>query len=229
MNENYTLESFGLPNIDQPTPDMDQVTVTIHATDMLREFSRAFIVELQRRNDLLVDKLSVSEAELFSYFTGILKLRVDDVNYQNKFRKYESQLLMPAWIQFTISQIGKVLDSEYGLEFTPKMDFDQLDIDTMVETSRKLRYFRDAGLQLLDRAFPRSVEGDKDFMTMAVFDSDIKSYRSEDPNPLSIYAVGFVGSQLAEKNTNISSLYRKHRQQLGYVEQVFSVNGGMLK
>lgn len=229
MDTNYSLESFGLPNIDQPTPDMDEVSVTIHATGMLKEFSRAFIVELQRRNDLLVDKLSISEAELISYFTGILKLRVDDVNYDNKFRKFESQLLMPAWIQFTISQIGKVLDSEYGLEFIPKMDFDQLDIDTMLATSRKLRYFRDAGLQLLDRAFPRSVEGDKDFMTMAVFDRDVRSYRSEDPNPLSIYAVGFVGSQLVGENPKITSLYRKHRQQLGYVEQVFSVNGGMLK
>lgn len=228
MDTTYSLSTFGLPDITEQTPgQFTDVEVKINATQMLQDFSNSFYLELSRANDRLVDRVQITAGEIMQYFTGILQLRIMDVQGGNKFRKYESQMYMPAWIQFSISQIGQVIDTTYGLTFNPTMDFEELDIDTMLKTSSKLKYFRDAGVELLNRAFPRSIQGDANFMTLAVIKGKVASYK-EGQSPLSMYLAAFLDSTIEEHMT-LRGLYRIEYQDVEYVKRVLETTGGLVK
>lgn len=224
----YSLNDFDLNDISEPSPsEFTNVEVKIDPTDLLQDFSSAFYYELFRTQDRLVDKVEITSEELNDYFLGILYLRILDVEKNNKFKKFESQILMPAWISFAISQIGEVIDTDYGFKFVPTMDFDKLDIDALMKTASKLKYFQDAGVELLSRAFPRTTDGDPNFMTLAVIKGEVRSYH-KDNDPLSIYLSAFLDSTIKEQNT-LSSLYRISYQDVDYVGQVLKTTGGLIK
>lgn len=227
-NTNELMDQFGLKDISDRTPkDFVQVNIDINPKDLLLDFADAFSEELFRLQPRLVDKMQLSSKELSSYFKGVLYLRVLDVNGKNKFHRQERLLLVPAWIEYAISQIGIVTDSMYGLTFIPEMELEDFSIDDMIETSHKLSYYKDAGVELLENVYPRTNEGSESFMTMAVIKSKVCSYK-KDADPLSVYLSAFLSSTLEERSA-LESLYRIEYQDVDYVRQVLRTTKGLLK
>lgn len=187
------------------TSDLDEIKVKIDPTLMLGDFAVAYEKELYRRNPTRAEQINLTAEELETYFKGIIAIRVKSVNSKVPDWRQAKELYIPTWIQFVISQIGQVIDTNRGLIITPVYE-DSYDISSMLDTSSRLRAFEVDGVSMHKDAFPRDKEGDQDMMTMAVIGDYVKSM-SETPHPIQSYVSAFIGAKL-EEEAAFKVLYR---------------------
>lgn len=193
-NESFSKLDFGTK---PTTSSLETIDVTIDPKLILADYAIAYVRELNRRNPIRAKEVGVTEQELQDYFEGIVAIRVQSVSGTCKVWREAKQLLIPSWIEFTISQIGEVIDTDRGLRFVPKFEHD-VNIVSMLETSNKLRAFTSDGVSMSKDAFPRSISGDPETMSMTIIDSYVKA-QSKDCHPVASYIAAFLGFKLQEE------------------------------
>lgn len=207
------------------TVKLDSIHVTIDTALMISDFAGAYVKELRRRNPIRFDAVELSEKDLDSYFKGLIAMRVDSVNDSLTCWREAKQLLIPAWIEFVMSSIGTVLDTDRGLKIIPTCD-EKYDIKEMQSISDKLRTFKSDGITLLQDAFPRTREGDVDTMSMAIIDNYVRAM-SKDAHPIASYVAAFVGLKLKEQQA-FEMLYRVRYDDVDYIKHMLLSNEEVL-
>lgn len=232
MNNNVSLraDKFNFDFGTKPTTDqLEEIKVEIHPDLMIGDFGIAYAKELMRRNPVKfeawvisreseeLDHLSAVAKELTEYFTGLIQIRVDSVVSSVPKWREAKKLYIPTWIQFTLTQIGEVVDTVRGLRFTPAMS-ETYDINNLLVTSDKLRAFIVDGVSMHLDAFPRDREGDKDLMGMAIIDGYVRSM-SELPHPIYSYVSAFLGAKL-ESEAAFKMLYRVRYDDVEFIRSM---------
>lgn len=206
------------------TSSLETIVVSINSKMMLADYAKAYEVELFRRNPVRAKEVGVTEAELQKYFEGILAIRVASIGGDCKVWREAKALYIPSWIEFTISQIGEVIDVDRGLRFIPQFNAD-VDMNAMLETSDKLRSFISDGVAMSKDAFPRSSTGDIDTMSMAII-GDYVSSQTKDAHPIASYIAAFLGFKLQEE-VNFRALYRVRYDDVNFIRAMLLREGSI--
>jgi len=212
MADYLSLDLGSTKPISVPT---EVVEVEIDPTVMVDDFSKALSSEIVRLNPRRAEQVGLTEDELINYDRYLLKQRVATVSNSCKDWRLLKNLYIPDWIQFSLSNIGRVLDPERGLEFVPVCNF-KLDftIDDALEVSHKLHYFVDDIRLSLD-AMPRSIDGNYDVMSDAIINGYLRSTHKNE-HPVFTYVAAFMGFKLKKDNA-LAALYRTQYDDLQYI------------
>lgn len=202
-NQSFQNLNFGTK---PSTTGFDEIEVMIDPSTMIGDFAKAYEGEIFRRNPVRATQVGITSDELFTYFKGLISIRLESLSPQGcKSWRQAKQLYIPTWIEFVLSCLGIVTDIDMGLKIVPtgKIEYD---IDVMLATSNKLQSFIPDGLGLHRDAFPRGTEGDQDMMSFALIDGMIKGM-SRNQHPTMSYAAAFLGMKLKEE-ISFRMLYR---------------------
>lgn len=209
---------FNLDYGTKPTTGkLETVNVEIDPKIMINDFGAAYASELHRRNPLRADQTNLTSEELTEYFTQILALRVQYIHDECKVWRQIKQLNIPTWIQFVISQVGRLIDYDFGLKVIPQLDY-QIDLNFLLNVSIRLEAFKSDGVTMHKDAFPRSKDGDKDVMSMALIEGFVYS-RTKDAHPLQSYVSAFLGLKLIEEQT-FKILYRVRYDDVDFIRSM---------
>lgn len=203
-NEAFANLNFGtIPT----TVKLDEVSINLDSSIILKQFAVAYAKDLARRQPVRAKEVNLTAEELYEYFQGLLKIRVDSIHGTCSVWRQAKALYMPCWIEFVLTQIGIVVDRERGLKLDPKFEF-TLDMEKMKETSERLSSFMtgEGAVVLVKDAFPRKEEGDMETMSMAII-GDYVCSMAKTSHPIASYVAGFLGFTL-EKETAFKMLYR---------------------
>lgn len=221
-----TKESF--PNLNfgtKPTTvGLEVIEVTINPDLLISGYADAYSKELYRRNPGRAQQVNLTADNLYSYFKGCLAIRIESLTGNCKVWRQAKSLLIPAWIEFTLSQVGVVIDTDRGLRLQPTFSYDY-DINELLETSNKLRSFMADGLVLNRDAFPRSDEGDPDTMSMAIIDGFVQS-QSRDAHPITSYIAAFLGFKIKEEAV-FKLLYRVRYDDVNFISSMLLREGSI--
>ena len=193
---------------------MEKVEVAVNLDEMVGDFGRAYAKELNRRNPVRYQTSGLSEDELSDYFKNLIAMRIASVNDKFPEWRVAKALLLTAWLEYTMTCVGEVIDSDRGLDIIPVCS-EQYDMTKALETSAKLRVFKADGLVLLQDAFPRTKEGDVDTMSMAVIGDYVYSQNKE-AHPIASYVAAYLGFKLKEEAA-FKMLYRVRYDDIDYI------------
>lgn len=211
---------FNLNYGTQPTTStIEEIKVKIDPNIFISDYAKAYKSELGRRNPARDAAVDLTIEELQKYFLGILAIRFDQIEGECKVWRQAKELYIPAWIQFVISQVGRVVDVEKGLVMIPIYK-GEYDINELLDISNKLQVFKPDGVSLLKDAFPRTTDGDKDLMSMAIIDGYVKAM-SKIPHPIQSYVSAFLGMQL-EKEAAFKVIYRIRYDDVEFIRTMLS-------
>lgn len=200
------------------TTKLEVVEVALNGETMLRDYATAYAKELYRRNPVRAREVSLTEEELFDYFSGLLALRVMSVNGESKYWRQAKALVIPAWIQFTISTVGEVIDYDRGLKMVPTIRDYEVNMDKMLETSMQLAAFEGDGIHLLHDAMPRDAKGDAEVMSFALIDDYVMGMNKV-AHPIASYVSAFLGFELA-KGAAFNALYRVRYDDVEFIKSM---------
>lgn len=236
------------------TSAYDKVEVKVDPKFMVGDFGLAYARDCERRNPLKFAKLMVNlpsdvtsrkslpkeqdpsqvkqmnlDSKLISmYFEQIIRFRIKSVNDETIPWRQMKQLVMPAWIQFVISMVGKFYDKDNGLLFIPTLSGeDVLTIDEMLQISLTIESFTTDGKHFFKDAFPREKEGDKDVMSMAILKNVVTGSTSVGA-PIMSYVTGFLGMKLAEE-ASYKARYRIQYDDVEFVRSMLMNDGRILE
>lgn len=209
--ENFANMDFGTK---VSTVALDEICVIIDPSAMLGDFAQAYVDELYRRNPTRATSIGMSKEEIEAYFTGLLAIRVESVNGVCKCWREAKQLYIPSWIEAVISKVGMVTDVERGIIFKPVLSV-TYDLTEMLATSTKLQAFVADGVTMHKDAFPRSNDGDKDVMMMAIINGYVMSVAVT--HPFASYIAAFLGLKLRQEEA-LSVLYRVRYDDFNFVK-----------
>jgi len=213
MNKAPTYQSLDYGT--KPTNvDYQEIKVNLDPQVMLKDYALAYANELWRRNPVRAQQVNLTEAELGAYFEGLLVLRVQCINNACTEWRRAKALLIPSWIEFTLTQVGTVIDHDRGLKFTPVLDL-TTDIQQLLQISEKLAVFQTDGVVLHKDALPRTFEGDPDVMGMVICQNYVVS-QSKIPHPIASYVAAFLGFKL-EQEKHFGILYRVRYDDVSYI------------
>jgi hypothetical protein len=222
QNRDYQNLNFGT----KPTSALlETIVVQIDSELILKDFAKAYADELSRRNPTRAREVGLTEQELKDYFDGILAIRIESVEGYSPVWRQAKQLYIPSWIQFVISRVGEVIDTDRGLKIVPKFA-GKYDFDSLLVTSNRLRAFLSDGLALHKDAFPREREGDKDTMTMAIINGYVCGQVAT-THPISSYVAAFLGFKLREEIA-FKMLYRVRYDDIKYIQAMILAEESLL-
>lgn len=243
MNNNKELFSAINYGTQITTSTYDTVEVTIDPSFMVGDFGIAYARDCERRNPIKYAKLfanitdpksgevksvKIDEDILSNYFKQIIIFRVRSVADQTVPWRQMKQLVMPAWIQYVISTVGKVYDKENGLLFIPVcQDDDVMSIEDMLSISVAIEIFSNDGKHFFNDAFPREKTGDHDVMSMAIINQIITG-SDKLAAPIASYVAGFLGMKLAEE-TSYKARYRVQYDDAEFVRSMLMNDGRILE
>lgn len=188
---------------------------------MFGDYAKAYYHELQRRNPRKLDSTSLTIDELTHYFESLFFIRIKSVN-EGGFKQWRQAKLLyiPAWIQLIISQYGILYQPQFGLKIVPFVEQSDINFDTLLDISSRLSSFSDDGMFLTKDAFPREVEGDKDVMTMAVIENEVRGIiRSDTPSPIAQMVTAFTQAQI-DKDITLRALYRISYDEVEFIKSM---------
>lgn len=210
---NGTFESINF-DTKPTTVQTETVEVTIDLGLMVNDYAKAYAAELQRRNPVRFDATGITVEDLESYFKGLIAMRVASV--RGKFPEWRDAkaLYIPAWIEFTMTSIGEVYDTDRGLRIIPSCT-EKYDLNAMMDISNKLRVFKADGVVLLRDAFPRTADGDSDTMSMAII-NDYVCAMDKTAHPIASYVAAYLGFKIKEEAA-FKMLYRVRYDDVEYI------------
>lgn len=220
-----------LPSLDfgtkPTTAKCDDIKVQINPELMVKDFATSYYHEMQRRNPLkaaaLVDqakaRAGVEEGnplidELYYYFQGLLKIRVESVHNNCPNWRRAKVLYIPAWIETAICNVGRVVDVAHGLVFLPQFEF-AYDIDKMIVISNMLESFTTDGIVMHRDAFPRGPEGNADVMSLAIINDFVQGMNVVPP--VASYITAFLGMKLCTMGV-FETLYRVRYDDVNFIK-----------
>lgn len=185
---------------------VEEVKITLDPSVMMDDFARAFLNECERVNPLTFDRVGLTEEDMVNYCRFLLTARVDCIHDRCHIWHDLKDLVIPSFIQLSLSCVGRYNDMNRGLVFIPEIEIDSpLTIKDAREISKKIEYFN-KDIVIYKDAMPRSKEGDADVMTCALINNVISSVDHIDHDVFS-YISAFLGMRLQEEVT-YSILYR---------------------
>lgn len=209
---------FNLNYGTKPTTTViEEITVQLNPQIFVEGYAKAYLGEMVRRNPMRAKASAITADDLQDYFMSLIAIRMEQIQGHCPVWRQAKELYVPAWIQFVLSRIGRVVDVERGLMITPSMK-SEYDIDKMLSVSNRLSVFKSDGIAILKDAFPRSIEGDKDLMMMAIINGYVQSMTSV-PHPIQSYISAFLGMRLEEEAT-YKLLYRVRYDEVNFIKQM---------
>lgn len=198
----------------------DAIKVNIESNIILKGYAKATMFEMQRMNPVRFESVAerITEVSLHTYYTYLLSLRVKSIKGELKEWRQARTLWMPAWVQFAISCVGEVVIPEYGLIFTPDMKEDYYsatDMSWAQEISSILRMFKQDGLSVMDDGFPRTRDGNKDTMSLALFGTYVQGPWPVS-HPVFTYVAAFLGHKVQE-GQGYDMLYRCRYDDINFI------------
>lgn len=194
--------------------DMQVIPVVISANALLTNFARAFVQEAQRKSPLRADKVGLTVEDVDVYCQYLLFKRVQSVNDECKDWRKLKLLYIPSFVQFAMSQVGKVVIRQYGLTLVPSMEQADLTFEQALVTSEKIAAFEDC-LQMVKDAMPRGPEGDVDLMSTALIANSVRSMRVVQ-HVATTYLTAFLNLKIQE-NQAYAALYRVKYDDLTFI------------
>lgn len=207
------------------TSGYDQITVEIDPDVMIDDYSDAVVADLQRRNPTRYAAINAQREELEKdpldilvprYVRILLAIRVESIKGSCPNWRQARELNIPPYIQYVLSQIGEVNDIDRGLKITPSFDY-EYDINEALEISSLIESFTGDSVVLLKDAFPRSRQGDKETMSLAIIDNYVKGI--DRTHPAKSYITVFLGMKLKEE-TELRALYRIRYDDIDFVRSM---------
>lgn len=225
--EIMTQFNFNMDKVTQnPIPVTNStIEVSLNPHDLLSDYAKNFVAEGQRKHPLLSDKVALTAKEVYDYSLYLLKSRIEHVH--GNFRNFRSQqlLFVPAWIEYTIANIGVLVVKELGLTFIPTFEVETITHDEAKLISDKIKMF-EGTLQVVTTAFPKDINGDQDLMTTAIISDYVRSTK-EIAHPVTTYLTAFLGLKLREENT-FGILYRIQYDDISYLARALDSEGGVI-
>jgi len=192
------------------------IEVTVGLNSMIGDYANAFVHEAYVRTPLRAEQVGLTVEELNQYLDFLLFQRIECIHLRcTGFRKLKP-LLIPAFFQYVLCQIGEVIDSQYGYHILP-ISADEADPITLArafEISHKLEGLKD-DMALVRDAMPRSTQGNPDVMITAVIADYVRSMKVLE-HPISSYVSAFLNLKL-QKEAALGVLYRVRYDDVGFI------------
>lgn len=218
--------TFNHQTTANPIPvENEKIMVTIEPAELLNDYANNFVAEGYRKNPLLAQVVNITAEEVAQYARYLLKARIQHVNGDFSSFRDQNLLFVPAWIEYTISNVGELTVRELGLTFIPNMEGDTISYDEAKLISDKIRKF-EGTLQVVTTAFPKDKSGDPDLMTTAVISNYVRSTK-ELQHPVTTYLTAFLGMKLREENA-FKVLYRIQYDDINYLARALDSEGSVI-
>lgn len=202
----------------------ETIEVVIDPKTILSNYAVNFVSEGFRKHPLLANSMKLQASEVRDYALYLLKLRVDMVNGDHSKNRIARSLFVPAWLQYTISNIGTFEIRELGLIFTPVISVDTISDEEAMAISNRIGAFVDT-LQIHQDAFPRDTKGDQDVMTTALIADYVRAVKQVS-HPVATYVTAFLGLKLREENA-FALLYRVQYDDVNYLQHALDAERGL--
>jgi len=203
---------------------METIEVKVEG-DLFGNYAAAFVKEAYRKNPLRAEQVGLTAEEVDAYSRFLLTKRIESVNGTcSDFRKLKA-LYIPAWIQYNLTMIGRVVIRDRGITLIPVEDSSsKMTLEEAIAVSEKIGMFED-DLQIVRDAMPRTDEGDLDVMSTALIAGYMRSL-----NPVkhvaSTYAAAFMGLKLKEE-VAFAALYRVQYDDIAYIASALTTQRGL--
>lgn len=203
---------------------MEVINVKVEG-DLFGNYATAFVKEAWRKNPLRAEQVQLTAEEVDAYSRYLLTKRIESINGTcSDFRKLKA-LYIPAWIQYNLSMIGRVVIRDRGITLMPMEEqASQMTLEQAIEISEKIGMLED-DLQIVKDAMPRSEDGDLDVMSTAFIAGYMRSL-----NPVkhvaSTYAAAFMGLKLKEE-VAFATLYRVQYDDIQYIASALTTQRGL--
>jgi len=210
----------------QPTSvPMEEVEVAMSVGDLVANFANAFVQEASRVNYHRARQVGLTAEEVTAYCNYLLTKRIEVVNNTCSDFRSLKVLVMPAFIQYCLAMVGRVVKRDFGLTIVPvAASPSNLTFNEALTISRKIEMFID-DLRIVVDAMPRSVFGDEDVMSTALIAGYVRSMKKVD-HVASTYVAAFMGFQL-KRETAFGALYRVQYDDLEYITQAMMYQKGL--
>lgn len=225
--ENKKASNFNELDLGSGKPisvPMETIEVKVEG-DLFDNYAKAFVNEAYRKNPLRAEQIKLTGEEVEAYARFLLTKRIECVHGEcADFRKLKV-LYIPAWIQYNLAMIGKVVIRDRGLTLMPvEDDPSDMTFKEALEISEKIGMLID-DLQIVQDAMPRTDVGDTDVMSTALIAGYMRSL-----NPVkhvaSTYAAAFMGLKLKEEMA-FATLYRVQYDDIAYIASALTTQRGL--
>lgn len=183
---------------------MERVEVRISAENLLGEYARAFVNECYNIAPLRAKGVKLTQGEVMKYCEFLLQRRIAFVNESITDSRRLKVLAIPPFIQFCLSNVGKVRKTDRGLTMVPVFEAEVISFEEALVISEKIAAF-ERDMTVLFDAMPRSIEGNSEVMSTALIADYVRAM--EKVTPVSSYVSAFLGLKLVQENV-YASLYR---------------------
>jgi len=203
---------------------MEVIEVEISPEVLLGDYACAFMRECSRTQSLRVRTVSLTEDEVFQYACFLLDARIKTINAYYPAANRLKIMAIPAFLQYCLENIGRVVRHDVGLTMVPVMSkVDVISFEDALIISDKIASFEDS-LVILRDAMPRSLDGNVEVMSTALIAGYVRSQQKI--SPVSSYISAFLGLKLRKENA-FQMLYRVQYDDLEYIRMALTRSGGL--
>lgn len=213
-SEASIFQSLDLGTGSPTSVPMEIVEVQISSSDLLSNFARAFVSEAERKAPLKADRVKLSVEEVERYCGYLLFQRVASVKDECREWRKLKNLWIPSFVQYVMSQVGRVIVRQYGLTFMPTMERVEMSFEEALAISEKIAAF-ESELQMVHDAMPRGPEGNLDVMSTALIAGYMRSTHVVE-HVSATYAAAFLNLKLKQESA-FAALYRVQYDDINYI------------
>lgn len=224
-NVNATFDSLDLGSPAPTSIPMQKVVVKITSANLIDGYAKAFVNEGYRVNPLRAEQIKLTTDEVVKYAKYLLNERVKTVHYEcTDWRKLKA-LYIPAWIQYSLSMVGKVYLRDIGIVLDPEMeDKVEFTYEKALEVSEKIGSF-ERDLQVFKDAMPRGEFGNKDVMSTVLIANYMRSIHKVE-HVAATYVSAFLGFKLKEEQA-FQAIYRVQYDDIAFITAALATQKGL--
>jgi len=204
---------------------METIEVVIDPSILIGDYALAFLKECDRTQPLRAKATGLTVDELFSYCVFLLDTRIKSVvSFVPQYSRFKV-LAIPAFIQYCLENVGRVVLNDVGLTMVPTLaeTCEVITFEQALVISEKVKSFEDTLVVLTD-ALPRSPEGNVEVMSTALIAGYVRAQKKV--SPVSSYLGAFLGLSLKKENV-FQMLYRVQYDDLEYIRMALTSHGGL--
>lgn len=223
-NANASFSQLDLGSAKPISVPMETIEVAIGG-ELFGDYATAFLKEAYRKNPLRAEQVGLTSDEVQEYVKYLVTKRIQSVRGEcSDFRRLKV-LYIPAWIQYNLAMIGRVIIRDRGLTLVPVEDEpSSMTLEQAMKVSEKIGMFID-DLQIVQDAMPRDDRGDLDVMSTALIAGYMRSL-----NPVkhvaSTYASAFMGLKLRQEAA-FQALYRIQYDDIAFIAAALTTQRGL--
>lgn len=223
-NANASFSQLDLGSAKPISVPMETIEVAIGG-ELFGDYATAFLKEAYRKNPLRAEQVGLTSDEVQEYVKYLVTKRIQSVRGECSDFRMLKVLYIPAWIQYNLAMIGRVIIRDRGLTLVPVEDEpSSMTLEQAMKVSEKIGMFID-DLQIVQDAMPRDDRGDLDVMSTALIAGYMRSL-----NPVkhvaSTYASAFMGLKLRQEAA-FQALYRIQYDDIAFIAAALTTQRGL--